>query len=209
MVWYIYVMKKLVIFVFGVLVAFSSSSALAASDLYTPSLLPGTPFYFLKNWKESVELFFTLNPEKKAEVLSTQAGRRLAETYALLAKNMPNTARENLPRYEEAYTKAFTAINNIKNDAARTTVLENLSNNTGLEMRMLAKIHDSAPEALKKDLSEMLGTVSKTQTEIVKVTPLTVRKGILKKIEDNRSEVISQSSGSAKVLIPSKILVKD
>lgn len=202
-------MKKIAIVLFTLLIGVSTSSrVMAADDLYTPSLLPGTPFYFLKNWKESIELFFTLNPEKKVEVLSTQAGRRLAETYTLLTKNMPGTARENLPRYEEAYTKAFIAINNIKNEAAKTTVLENLANNTGLEMRMLAKIYDSASDSLKKDVSQMLGTVSKTQENIVKSTPTNIRRGILKKIEDGRTEVIQQSSGSSRLLIPSRVLVK-
>lgn len=202
-------MKKLTIVLFALSIVFSTSNAWAADGLYTPSVLPNSPFYFFKSWKESVELFFTLSSEKKVEVLATQAGRRLAESYALLEKNLPNSARAQILKYGETYNHALAVASNIKNESARNTVLENLSNNTGSELRVMAKIYDAAPEGIKKDVAEMLGTVSKTQGEIVKSTPVNIRTGILKKIEAGRAEVVRQSSGSAKTFIPTKILIKD
>ena len=44
-----------------------------------PTLLPDSPFYFLKNWGRGIRSFFTIGKVKKAELESRYANERLIE----------------------------------------------------------------------------------------------------------------------------------
>jgi hypothetical protein len=48
-----------------------------------PKVLPGSPFYFLKNWGRAIGLFFAFNPAKKAELRLKIANEKLMEAKKL------------------------------------------------------------------------------------------------------------------------------
>jgi hypothetical protein len=83
-------MTKFKIAILLLLIALSFSIVLAQApvlpDLGLPAVglseagtLPDSPFYFLKTWKEQIQLFFTFDAEKKAKQYLHLAGVRLAE----------------------------------------------------------------------------------------------------------------------------------
>jgi len=92
-------MKKLLI-CFVVLLCSVSFVFAAETELNTPdpTLLPDSPFYFLKDVGRSVQLFFTFDPVKKAELRMDFTNQKLAEA---------NKLAENSPNNENAITKAL------------------------------------------------------------------------------------------------------
>ncbi|MBZ1348590.1 MAG: hypothetical protein KYQ20_02445 [Candidatus Nealsonbacteria bacterium] len=53
-------------------------------ELPAPGLMPGDFFYFLDEWAEAIEEFFTFDPEAKAILQTERALERIAEVNALL-----------------------------------------------------------------------------------------------------------------------------
>jgi len=68
--------------------------------LYRPILLPTSPFYFLKQWKERIEIALSDSLREMVESRLEIATRRLAETKALSAEN-PEMASRILTQYQE------------------------------------------------------------------------------------------------------------
>ncbi|MEK7629800.1 MAG: DUF5667 domain-containing protein, partial [Patescibacteria group bacterium] len=62
-------MKKTlaILFAFLLVVPAFSFAQVSSSSLPNAGTLPDSPFYFLKTWKESIQLFFTFNAKAKAE----------------------------------------------------------------------------------------------------------------------------------------------
>ncbi|MEK7635690.1 MAG: DUF5667 domain-containing protein [Patescibacteria group bacterium] len=59
-------MKKYLIISFLTAIVLTGIASAQAS-LPDAGLLPDSPFYFLKSWKESIQLFFTFNAENKVK----------------------------------------------------------------------------------------------------------------------------------------------
>jgi hypothetical protein len=84
--------------------ALSADAALPA--LPNPGLKPGDFFYFLDTWRESIQEFFTFNPENRATLQARFALERIAEVNALLeARGIEapglDTAQEKIRRNME------------------------------------------------------------------------------------------------------------
>ena len=60
-------------------------------ELPEPGILPGSFWYFLDGWGESIRGFFTFNPERKAILETKRALERIAEINALLEKREVDT----------------------------------------------------------------------------------------------------------------------
>lgn len=73
----------------------------------TPSLLPGSFFYFAKIALEKIKLAFTFNQEKEAKLLATFAAERLAEAEALFKEGKEDEALE-------AIKNAFESLENVE-----------------------------------------------------------------------------------------------
>ncbi|WP_102271698.1 DUF5667 domain-containing protein [Cytobacillus massiliigabonensis] len=73
----------------------------------TPSLLPGSFFYFAKIALEKIKLAFTFNQEKEAKLLATFAAERLAEAEALFNEGKEEEALE-------AIKNAFESLENVE-----------------------------------------------------------------------------------------------
>jgi len=53
-----------------------------------PTILPNSPFYFLKNWGRGMRSFFTFNPVKKAELKLRFANERLIEAKKMVSEGV-------------------------------------------------------------------------------------------------------------------------
>ncbi|QQR55459.1 FecR domain-containing protein [Candidatus Peregrinibacteria bacterium] len=65
------------------------------------SILPGNPFYFLKTFRESLQVSFAFTEGAKQDVLLQQAETRLNEAQALLAQGETESAAAVMKVYEE------------------------------------------------------------------------------------------------------------
>ena len=150
-------------------------------------------------------MFFTLDKEKKVETLAIQAERRLAEAKSLLDKNLPIAAKAAVARYQDTYNLALGKVSGLGSMSKKSTALENLSNNTNFELRVVADLYDSAPNNVKEDIATLVAAVSKTKSEIVNTASSEIRAGIIKKIEDGREEILTENT-SVKSILPVRVL---
>ena len=69
----------LFVFGFASAVLAQGEASTATQSLANAGLLPDSPFYFLKTWKEKIQIFFTFGAENKARQFMHLAEVRLAE----------------------------------------------------------------------------------------------------------------------------------
>ena len=93
-----------------VLIIFSFIFANSASAAILPSreiIAPDSPFHFLQDWKESIQIFFTFGAENKAKQYLHLAEVRLAEYQKMLEKNKIEIAEKILIKYQNQLSRAF------------------------------------------------------------------------------------------------------
>lgn len=113
-----------------------------------PTLLPDSTFYFLKDWGRGINLFFTFNSAKKAELETRFADEKLAELEKLAAEK---------PNEKNALDKAMQNYLDAKNDLQkRLEALKGQHNNID---PLLQKIADQTleHEKLFTDLKDIVG----------------------------------------------------
>lgn len=91
-----FLLLALILFVPHAAFAQENATAAAAPSIeYTlpyPGILPGSPFYFLKTFRDKVISILITDPKKQAEFDLLQADKRLAATEYLLRSRPPKTA---------------------------------------------------------------------------------------------------------------------
>ncbi|MBM4389322.1 MAG: hypothetical protein FJ088_16425, partial [Deltaproteobacteria bacterium] len=152
----------------------------AISTLPDPGTLPDSPFYFLKSWRESIQLFFTFDAEKKAEQYLHLAEVRLAEYEKMVEKALRPAQGESAERTQAKYEQI----------AERT--LEKYEDQLG---RALAKVEELKAKSEEKAIevkAKAEETTSKhlqvLQENLTKV-PETAREGIKKALEASRKGI--------------------
>jgi hypothetical protein len=71
-----------------------------------PKVLPDSPFYFLKNWRRSIGLFFAFNPAKRAELRLKIANEKLMEAKKLAEmKKDPKLIERTLNEFQNEIGK--------------------------------------------------------------------------------------------------------
>jgi putative hemolysin len=142
-------MKKLLICAIALLCTVSFVSAAETGlDTPDPTLLPDSPFYFLKDVGRNVQMFFTFDPVKKAELRMDFTNQKLAEANKLV---------DNNPNNENAITKALESykkeIQKLK-DYADTLNKNNPNNETLLnEITTNNIIHQNVLESIESKLT--------------------------------------------------------
>lgn len=123
-------MKKLLICLFALFCTFTFVYAEELS-VPEPSLLPDSPFYFLKDVGREVQMFFTFNPLKKAELRMEFVNQKLAEADKI-AENNPNNEL-GINKALENYKKETDKLNSYA-----STLNKNNSNNEALLNKIVA-----------------------------------------------------------------------
>lgn len=162
-------MKKLLIcltiLLCSVSFVFAAETGLNTPD---PTLLPDSPFYFLKDVGRNVQMFFTFDPVKKAELRMDFANQKLAEANKLVNNNPNNEsiitkALENY-RKEAQKLKDYASTLN-KNNPNNETLLNKVTENNVIHQKVLEDIEnkvankDKAQE-VKNQALEILTTTS-------------------------------------------------
>jgi hypothetical protein len=121
---------------------------------YSPRLLPTSPFYFLKQWKEKVELVLARTPEKKVAKRLEIANRRLAELKAVVGKK-PELAQELADRYEEQLGKLEEEAQTLE-EKKRRELLEHVEEVTLKHQEVLLDVYQKVPEPAKRGIETAL-----------------------------------------------------
>lgn len=136
------------------MVASAHANLLPAKDIALslgvtePILLPDSPFYFIKNWGRGIQMFFVLDPAKKAELELKFTDEKLVEVVKVLEHNAPKDSMDKaLQNYLDAHTRL----------AARFESLRGKNKNVDtLLIKLGEKVtkHKELFENLKDDLEE-------------------------------------------------------
>ena len=82
--------------------------------LEEPGILPDSDFYFLKIWKEKIQLFFTFRAENKAKLYLHLSEIRLVEYQKMIEQNKFEIAQQVLEKYQNQLNLALEKLEQIK-----------------------------------------------------------------------------------------------
>lgn len=122
-------------------------------EVYTPRLLPDSPWYFLKVWRDGLQLFFTSDPIKKLEFKLTLANKRILE-YQRVCELNPKTC-ERFKEWPERYAKwmreAAGDLEKVKAAGKDVTALvAKLEENLARQQAVLERVYQLVPDAAKQ-----------------------------------------------------------
>ncbi|MEK7503674.1 MAG: DUF5667 domain-containing protein [Patescibacteria group bacterium] len=136
-------MKKLLIILTALTFLVSGGNILAQdNNLPSPGVAPGNPFYFLDKLGETLQEFFTFNPESKARLQITFAAERIAEIRLILEE-----------KGVEAKGLAV-AESGLKRNIAKAAAIVEKEKSRGKDVRLLAKELNDGFEKPKTVLSQ-------------------------------------------------------
>ena len=125
---------------------------LAETTFSEPGLLPDHPFYFLKQFKEKIQLIVTFDEKEKTKLHLKLAKTRLAEAKVLLDKNKTKEAEESVKDFsreiEQVSGRNISGVHNRSQDVLRksSVVLESI----------LERVDEHAKPAIEKALNKSI-----------------------------------------------------
>jgi len=151
-------MKKIFSILVLLVLSFGAVSVLAQDDnLPSPGLTPDSPFYFLKTWKEQIQLFFTFGLENKVKQYLHLADVRMAEYQKMLEKGKTEIAQKTLDKYEKQLNLALQKAEELKSAGQETTDLsQKIEDTIAKHVEVLQRNLEKAPEAAKQGLQNAL-----------------------------------------------------
>lgn len=136
----------------------------AGEGIYTPRLLPDNPFYFLKTWKEKIEIFLARTPEAKAEKYVEMATRRVAEARQMVEKNKLELVERLMEKHQEHLERAMEMIEEAKEKGKDVeAVLERVTEATSTHLQVLAEVYEKVPEQAKEAIEHAMEVSSRGQ----------------------------------------------
>jgi len=124
-----------------------------ASDLGVsePTLLPDSPFYFLKNWGRGIRVFFTFNSVKKVNLRLRFSAEKLLELRKLAEKTeSPEILKKAVENYEKENEKIRNRVEKIKEKANENPevgkFLDKFTKHEILHQKVLVKLKEQVPE---------------------------------------------------------------
>ncbi|XOU94678.1 MAG: DUF5667 domain-containing protein [Candidatus Kerfeldbacteria bacterium] len=132
-------------------------------ELEDPGVLPDSPFYFVKEWSEGIQEFFTFDNEKKAELQYRFAMRRVAEVNKLVSKGKLEKAQEHMDKYDSHLEKFSEKVVKLKEkDADKAEALtDKLEIMQVKQQSVLADVYDKVPEEAKEGILNAMENSSK------------------------------------------------
>lgn len=149
--------------------SFVSAHALDQDDQGLPSsgITPDSSFYFLKEWKEKIQLFLTLNAENKAKQYLHLAEVRLAEYQKMIDKGKTEIAEKTLEKYEDQLSRALGKIEKMKQKGKDIKdISQKLEDKIAKHTEVLEKNLQKVPGAGKKGIEKALDASSKVLEKV-------------------------------------------
>lgn len=129
---------------------------------------PGSFFYFLDTTFENVGLFFTFNPEKKAQKALEHADERLAEIEAIAEEKNPDAVKTALANYESNIALATEKSKEVKDKGQAESLLALITDNTSRNQEVLSAVLVKVPEEAKGAITQAIEASRKGQEEATK-----------------------------------------
>lgn len=127
-------------------------------EIKEPSLLPDSPFYFLKNWWRGLRLGLTFDPVKKAELRERFANEKLIELKKLIEKKKSlkaiERARKNYEKEVEALQKASERLRNVKDKTKVESFMDKFIRHQMLHQKLLEKLENQVPPQAFEKIKE-------------------------------------------------------
>lgn len=159
---------------------------------YTPRLLPGNPFYFLKQWREKIELFLARAPEKRVAKRLEIANRRLAEL-RVLSEKRPTWAPRLAEQYRQQLEAARRELERLREEKRRE-LAEHLSEVTLKHQEILLRVYQQVPEEAQKGIETALEESLKGHQKVIeKIEPQGEEsEEFFEKLERKKEEIIKK-----------------
>lgn len=157
----------------------------SGTEIYTPRLLPDNPLYFLKSWKERVELFLAQTPEAKAEKYTELATRRIAEAKMMIRKNKHQFVAKLMEKHDENLGKAKEKIKEAQEkgrDIER--VLAIVAEATSQHLNILAEVYEKVPESAKSAIEKAIEVSSRGKERALEAISKEKGKSLRRHIEE-------------------------
>lgn len=120
-------------------------------------LSPESKWYFLKKWKEGIELFLTFDKEKKIEKRLKFSEIRLAEYGQLLDKGNIDKASKTLDDYQKQADKIQSDIETLKKAKKDVGAISaKVSERIVKHQEAMSRVYQKAPEPAKQALQKVL-----------------------------------------------------
>lgn len=141
---------------FVILLCVVGVTSLAANgELSSPGILPDSPFYFLKTWKESIQTFFTFGAENKAEQYLHLAEVRLAEYQKMIEKGKIEIAERTFEKYERQLDRALEKVDEARMKGKDVgDITEEIKEKEIKHMEVLNKVSETMSDETKQDIFE-------------------------------------------------------
>ncbi|MDP2929996.1 MAG: DUF5667 domain-containing protein [bacterium] len=156
----------LALILLAVLVSAGAVLAESASPLPSAGATPDSSFYFLKAWKEQIQLFFTFKAENKVKQYLHLTDVRLAEYQKMLEKGKTDIAQKTLEKYQAQLDRATALAEKLqlKKQSEGKDLVNSIQEKIANQVQILQRNIAKAPEAAKKGLNNALDRIN----EIIK-----------------------------------------
>ena len=161
-------MKKLSFLISLLLLTAVFTAPLSVSAAQNAGIKPGSFFYGFVTTFEKVNLFFTFNPEKKAEKAFKYAEKRLAEAEAVAGDENPDAVKTAISGYEKNIVLAAEASKKVKDETKAENLLNLIAKNTSKHQEILSDVLSQVPDEAKEAITKALEASRKGQEEAIK-----------------------------------------
>ncbi|MBI2053898.1 MAG: apolipoprotein A1/A4/E family protein [Candidatus Staskawiczbacteria bacterium] len=156
-------MEKIIFYLVVALFLAGGLSALAQdNNLLSAGFNPDSPFYFLKGWKENIQIFFTFKAEQKASQYLHLSDVRLAEYQKMLEKGKTEIAQKTLDKYEKQLNRAISKVEELRGRGKDIKdISEKIATSIAKHAEVLEKNLQKAPEEAKGRIEKALENLRK------------------------------------------------
>lgn len=156
--------RSILLILFGLILAFTPIAALLVNaeaidtaktqenelNVEDPGILPDSPFYFFKTVYERIQIFATLNKDKKAMLEMKLANKRLREAQKMADIGKTDQAEKMLQKWQERVDRITQKLEARKAKGEKVeNLLEKLKENHLRQQEHMDEIYEKVPENAK------------------------------------------------------------
>jgi len=163
-----------------------AQEATVSGEIYTPRLLPDSPFYFLKSWKEKIELFLARSDKDKAQKEAEIATRRIAEAKQLIKKKKFQLAEKTMLKHREHLNKALDKLDRAQEQGEDVEVVVKIVvQATSQHLNVLSQVYEKVPQRAKEAIEKAIEVSSHGQERAIEAISQEKKEAIHQQIEEN------------------------
>lgn len=197
--------KSAIIVSFLILMALFVSPVSASAETKA-GIKPGSFFYFFDTTFEKIGLFFTFNPQKKAEKALEYADERLAEAEAVAEEKNTDAVKTAVAGYESNIALAAEESSQIKDKGKTEELLNSIAGSTSKHQEILSDVLSKVPEEAKEAIIKAIEASKKGQEEATK--QIAELKGEIEKLKKEVAELKAKEEAQVKTQSQSQVIEK-